>query len=281
MTSGFPLLLLGYVASVVAFSDANKTGEDSVDSAIDSTMISNALRNPDGLPDWLDLSSRWRPNAKLHGDDPRWQDGKAHSFLTNTQNAHCKDIHRADCEDYDAFSRLFWGQVDGTVIELGGLNGIRSTKSQSFANLANWRRIVIEGDPSWRASRKQKLIAQQADVAGVTAPICKERRQVHYLHHKILEVQGIAEFMSTTFLQHWYPGFEMPGQAAELSGKAGIYSFTRLTCLPLTEILQALNVTHVNFLILDVEGAELQVLESIDWDAITIDALAVRAHSAG
>jgi hypothetical protein len=42
-------------------------------------------------------------------------------------------------------------------------------------------------------------------------------------------------------------------------------------CLPLGDILVAMNFTHVNYLSLDVEGLEYDVLESIPYDKIKID----------
>lgn len=45
--------------------------------------------------------------------------------------------------------------------------------------------------------------------------------------------------------------------AGEDGGRQGIY--TRVKCFPLYSLLLALNVTHVDLLSLDVEGAELQV----------------------
>ncbi|CAG2229669.1 unnamed protein product [Mytilus edulis] len=53
-------------------------------------------------------------------------------------------------------------------------------------------------------------------------------------------------------------------------------------CFPLYSILKALSVTHVDFFSLDVEGNELQVLETIPFDKLYIDIMTVEiAHVPG
>jgi len=42
-------------------------------------------------------------------------------------------------------------------------------------------------------------------------------------------------------------------------------------CFPLSDILAAIGVNHVDFFSLDVQGAELPILKTIDFEAIRID----------
>lgn len=48
-----------------------------------------------------------------------------------------------------------------------------------------------------------------------------------------------------------------------------------VVCLPLGDILAYYNITHVDFFSLDVEGGELMVLESINFDCVSFDVLVV------
>ena len=50
-------------------------------------------------------------------------------------------------------------------------------------------------------------------------------------------------------------------------------------CLALTTILHALRVVHLNFFVLDVEGAELPILSSIDWSRVSFDVLCIEVQS--
>ena len=48
-----------------------------------------------------------------------------------------------------------------------------------------------------------------------------------------------------------------------------------MSCVPLGVILREASVKHVDFFSLDVEGAELNVLRTVDWDAVTFGVLLV------
>ncbi|CAL4114725.1 unnamed protein product, partial [Meganyctiphanes norvegica] len=47
--------------------------------------------------------------------------------------------------------------------------------------------------------------------------------------------------------------------------------FTSAQCLPLSSLLTALKVRHIDLLSLDVEGAELDILNTLDFSLFTID----------
>ncbi|EOD05825.1 hypothetical protein EMIHUDRAFT_219950 [Emiliania huxleyi CCMP1516] len=233
----------------------------------------------------IDRSRVWRSNAAMHsaGNGTQWAESSSRSWLLR-EGRRCSSRQQKDCEDYDAIGHLFWRQVSGTVLELGGLDGQRSSKTAMFASLGHWRRIIVEGDPSWRASRRQYIASGIPDFAGVTAAVCAKPMAVHYLTKAggPKEVQGIAEFMSERFVRHWYPELAphvvWAPQGAGVGWDAAPWAtipHVPLNCLPLTTILQRLGVTHLNMLILDVEGAETEVLRAVDWDTITIDVLAV------
>lgn len=49
-------------------------------------------------------------------------------------------------------------------------------------------------------------------------------------------------------------------------------------CFPFNDVLAAINVTHIDFLNLDIEGPEVEVLEALDWTKITIDIMTVEFH---
>ena len=54
-----------------------------------------------------------------------------------------------------------------------------------------------------------------------------------------------------------------------------------MQCLPLYSLLLALGNPTVDFLSLDIEGAEFQVLKTIPWDKVDIRALSVETQFAG
>lgn len=55
---------------------------------------------------------------------------------------------------------------------------------------------------------------------------------------------------------------------------------TRMTCRPTREALRHFPTSkHIDYMSLDVEGHELQVLQGIDWDTTTIDIISIEPSS--
>ncbi len=52
-------------------------------------------------------------------------------------------------------------------------------------------------------------------------------------------------------------------------------------CFPLYSVLRALNVDHVDYFSLDVEGPELEILQTIAFDCVTFDVIAMEYHVTG
>ena len=57
-------------------------------------------------------------------------------------------------------------------------------------------------------------------------------------------------------------------------------SMTPILCIPMSKILRQAFVTHVDFFILDVEGAEYDILQSIDWDNFSASVLCIETEVA-
>jgi len=49
-------------------------------------------------------------------------------------------------------------------------------------------------------------------------------------------------------------------------------------CVPLHQVLNRANIRHVNYFILDTEGAELDILKTIDWSTVRFDVLTVETE---
>jgi Methyltransferase FkbM domain len=55
-------------------------------------------------------------------------------------------------------------------------------------------------------------------------------------------------------------------------------SLDYVDCFPLADILEALGVNHVDYLSLDVQGAELAILKTIDFHRLRIDVVGVEVY---
>lgn len=76
----------------------------------------------------------------------------------------------------------------------------------------------------------------------------------------------LQEFMDTSFKTEWYDSADTLPEGAK-----------KLPCLPLGELLSMFSIERIDFFSLDVEGAELEVLKTLDFSKVHINVIAIEA----
>ena len=221
---------------------------------------------------------------------PRWRTLDAAPW--NRSMPHC-NLRETDCEAIDASQLLFWKHKGGVTLELGGLDGDMMSETKLLSDVAGFKRIVIEANPHHRKKRQSLKPA----VVGVTAAVCSSPGLMHYIGGG--ELGGIVELMPDTFLKRWYPSLlatkmaaaRRPGRAGkkmdwgavdfnlEVDGAGKRIAAIEVACTSLTAILDHVGISHIHFGILDTEGAELEILRTIDFGRIRFGVLVVEAWS--
>ena len=198
-------------------------------------------------------------------------------------------------EDVYLFENFFWGQAGGIILESGALDGVRFSTSLFFHSVLGWKSIHVDANPN----NFRRLVANRRDALNVHLAICKTPRVVHWLaepepvvdltHLKPAEVAalapetrgaqkvqigsgvgGIYEFMPPALIGAFYP-------AVAAKGAAAVDDLPAVMCRPLAPVLGMFGISHVNIWVLDVEGAELEVLEAMDFAAVSFDVVLVEA----
>lgn len=163
----------------------------------------------------------------------------------------------SDGELIDATNHFFWNKPCGIALELGAVNGVALSETK-LLTLFGWKRILVEANPIFIPK-----LREQKDSAVIHAAICNESGKVlHYFNHR--HESGIVEFSSSM----------------RFSRAEKMKHITPVSCLPLSLVFEDLKVTHINFFVLDVEGAELSILESIDWSRVIFDVITVETEKA-
>jgi hypothetical protein len=185
--------------------------------------------------------------------------------------------------------RWFNGLCQGTFIELGALDGIKFSNSYLFEFALQWQGLLIEiTPPSFAALQKNR-----PNNVLVHAGVCEQRQTIHYYNSTANKtaVPGIVEFASPQFRQRWWPDL-----------KADWSNSVEMECIPLQEIIEEHylpaikrklpnssytsrvatatdddKTVHFDFLSLDVEGAEDQVLRSIDFNKVSFGIVLLEA----
>ena len=153
-------------------------------------------------------------------------------------------------EDLILLDFFFRGMCGGTYLELGGLDGVHLSNSHLFHHTFGWRGVLIEPNPiSFRALWVNRPRDELFNYA-----VCNRSSKVHFLTGN-QEVTGVLEFMSPTFIKLWH---ENPNMSA----------LPQIDCSPLSAILEqtVTGKSHIDFLSVDVEGAEFEVMKTIDFN---------------
>lgn len=207
-------------------------------------------------------------------------------------------------EDSRAYKSYFYGRGGGTFLELGAVNGVWGSGSLPFERELGWRGVLIEPAPDMCARdahmasrigarstyafpvwapiphartvmhgvagrRYAELVTSRPLAITVNAAVCATPGVLHYTTTGNMCCRGIVEFMPPKALA------EHHSQIA--SGEVRLEDISTLHCVPLRHILRQVGITHINWWILDVEGAEAEVLASTDFAAVTFDVITVEA----
>lgn len=191
--------------------------------------------------------------------------GKKHAACTKSNNTGVWEWFQLDkrersrgLEDF-AIYEWFFKDLEhgkGTYVELGAFTGTDESNSRFFDECLGWDGLLIEGNPSVRAS-----ILQDRPFA-----------------HKIFFAPSCSDEKANDTIQFHAQPFSHVGQQGVVKAFAGDSNkMADVPCGPLTPVLQEILHGHVNFFSLDVEGAEALVLKTIDWTKVQIDVLIVES----
>lgn len=134
----------------------------------------------------------------------------------------------------------------GSFLEIGGADGIIHSNSLALEKSLNWTGMLIEPDPQ----QYLDLLRSRRSAALVNAAISLDGRDGM---HRLRQVGQLSAL----------EGFE--GKDHHYSTRMKSSTFHPVKTMAINEFLRK---NCFDYLSLDVEGAELQILESIDFDIV-------------
>jgi FkbM family methyltransferase len=145
---------------------------------------------------------------------------------------------------------------DGIFIELGALDGIKYSNSKFFEDLLGFTGILIEPTKNY-----QKLI--------INRPNCKN------FNYAISNIEGENIFIgddATAGIMDNIPEFMLNLYHKNKSLKYKVEG------IPISKIISQSKINYIDIYFIDVEGAELMVLETTDW-SIPIYLIIIELHN--
>jgi FkbM family methyltransferase len=165
--------------------------------------------------------------------------------------------------------QIFKGKSNGVFVEVGALDGFGASNTWFFEMERNWSGLLIEPNPVEFNKRNQhprpNSIFENCAISDVEMDI-----NFLSIEGPCNVLSGIMEFYNTQHLERINRELEMYSNHPE-----GHELYSRKEQIPMKAVrLESLfnkhNITKIDFISIDVEGAELQVLNSINFDKVDI-----------
>ena len=160
-------------------------------------------------------------------------------------------------EDVIMYETFFRDQRMGerVFVEIGAVDGLKESNSHFFSKCLKWKGLLVEGNPTQYAKLTRN---RPGTMTYFGSPTC---------HHE----------SNVTFWSIDYTNAGLKGYATKQDHQSSHY--IRVPCFPLQKVFDFYSITHVDFFSLDVEGAELLVLQTVDFAKTQIRVLMVESKN--
>lgn len=152
-------------------------------------------------------------------------------------------------QDYYLDHYIFHEKENGTFLDVGGNDPIKINNTYFFETSRNWSGLAFEPMPKMNQR-------------------WKELRKVECLQVALGSHRGEMEFCE-------YEDDYMSGAASNVDYKGKVANKYKVKVATLESVLKRHKITHVDFMSIDVEGAELDVLKGINFNEVSIDYIVI------
>ncbi|CAE7632885.1 unnamed protein product [Symbiodinium pilosum] len=163
----------------------------------------------------------------------------------------------------DAFG--WHDKSDGVYVEIGALDGIKYSNTLSLHTCLGWTGLLVEGSPrNFHFLRRNLLTTRPENVVAHFGAVCA------------------PPLTNTTFLRgrkHGAVDADIRHVSDTVTQDHAHHRRTTVPCKPMSWYLQSLPRGHVDFFSLDVEGAELEVLLTMNFNAVVVEVFMVELHA--
>lgn len=150
-----------------------------------------------------------------------------------------------------AVMEIFKNMTNGTFLECGALDGEMRSNTLTLEKNLGWRGVLIEADPE----NLMQLIQKRRRAWVVPACLSTQRSTMEVSFRAWGNIGSIVDNKT------------LPEDNLE---KQNMTKVVEVVCLPFYAILKSLKIWQIDYLSLDVEGNELDILKTIPFDKINI-----------
>lgn len=161
--------------------------------------------------------------------------------------------------------RYFKGVQGKTFVDIGAHNGIKYSNSYFFEKECGWQGICVEPIPKVFAALKRNRNC-----------ICVKGCVSDYSGDDQLLLVNAGPSVTTDMLSgllHKYDPKHLERIKRKVKNTGGSFKLIDVKCYRLNDLLEKHHINHVDFLSIDTEGAEFDIISSIDFSRFTFDVI--------
>lgn len=166
-------------------------------------------------------------------------------------------------QDKYIVENIFHGKNSGYFLDIGAYNGITFSNSFYLEKNLGWKGIAVE--PSSSAYEDLKKNRKCNTIQGCVADFCGKSQ--------FQELKGYTAMLSG--LVDKYDKNHIARVKDEMKKYGGELQYTTVPCFTVEHILSNHNIHDVDFMSIDTEGGELDILRSIDSNRFNIKVICV------
>lgn len=167
-----------------------------------------------------------------------------------------------DKQDY-IIDTLLGKKEKGIFIDIGAHNGVKFSNSCFFERERNWTGVCVEPMPDVYSElqNNRNCFLVNAAISDVSGEI--EFRRIVGRGDML---SGIAKYQSEEHQERMNSKIEEVGSSIEV---------IKVNSCTLSSIVEKFNIQNVDYLSIDVEGAELEIIKSIDFNSLNISYMTI------
>jgi len=167
-------------------------------------------------------------------------------------------------QDRYIYKRFFKNLTSGFFLDIGAHDGILLSNTCFFENTLGWSGICVEPIPSVF----KQLVQNRPKSIHINGCIAEKSGQSTFW-----QISGYSEMLSG--LVDEYDPAHTARIRKEIESKGGTIEERQIPCYRLADLLAEHGVDQVDYCSIDVEGAEMSVLRSIDFDKVKISVFSI------
>ena len=165
-----------------------------------------------------------------------------------------------DNQDKYLETNIFKGYKNGVYVDIGAHDGVSINNTLYFEKNNNWTGINVE--PIKNVF--DKLIINRPNNINLNCAVCNNDGETDFLCNTGYTemISGIKDTFDSRHLQR------LENENKQMGSRTDII---KVKTKKLETICDENNISHINYLSIDVEGAEFEVIKSINFDKVFID----------